>query len=439
MQKRIGIRKENKDLTEKRAPLAPKHIEELVKRHKLQVVVEPSTDRIFSDGQYKQAGAAISNDLSGCNIIFGVKETPIANFLPQKAYCFFSHTIKGQPYNMPMLKRILDLRITLIDYERVINEAGERLIFFGNFAGYAGMVDSLWALGKRLEWEGIRTPFALIEQALNYSSLEEAKNAVKEAGKRISREGLPQELLPFICGFTGYGQVSQGAQEIFNLLPSKEISPHNLAGIIRTGNYSNKIVYKVVFKESDLVKPKSPDQQFELQDYYDHPENYQSVFNNYLPYLSVLINGIYWEPRYPRLVTKSYLREQYRAGGMKQLKVIGDITCDIDGSIECTIKATNTRNPVYVFEPLIENVKDGWAGEGPVILAVDKLPSELPREASHSFGEALLSFVPALAQADYGLPIRKLDLPKEFRKAVIAHGGRLAEDYRYLQKVIRNM
>lgn len=437
MVNRIGIRKEDKDTTEKRAPLTPAHVEKLIREFQVEVVVEPSPQRIFSDSEYRQAGAIISDDLCDCNIIFGVKEIPSHNFLPKHTYCFFSHTIKGQDYNMPMLKRMLDLRDTLIDYEKVTDENGRRLIFFGRFAGYAGMIDTLWAFGQRLKWEKIDTPFAEIKQALNYPSLEAAKQAVREVGEKIARDGIPNALLPLICGFAGYGQVSQGAQEIFDLLPVEEIPAQELAAFVQKGDFSPNKVYKVVFKESDMVRPKNPQDAFELQDYYRHPEKYQGRFEEYLPYLTILVNGIYWEPKYPRLVTKRYLKQMFADGKQPRLRVIGDITCDIEGSIECNLKATKSTNPIYVYDPQKEAIRDGYEGHGPVVLAVDKLPSELPREASATFGEALLPFVPALAKADYNVPFPQLDIPPEFKRAVIAHDGQLTPDYKYLKEFLK--
>ncbi len=432
----IGIRNENFDLTEKRTPLTPSQVRKLVETENIQVIVQPAPNRIFSDREYAKAGAIISEDLNPCQIIFGVKEIPVTDFLPAHAYCFFSHTIKGQPQNMPMLKRVLDLKATLIDYEKVADEKARRLIFFGKFAGYAGMIDVIWALGLRLQHRDIPTPFASIHQALKYDSLGKAKKAFRQIGEQIARDGLPENLLPLVCGFTGYGHVSQGAQEIFNLLPHEEVSPDRLISFIRSGKFSQNLVYKVVFREADMFRHKIPGKKFHLRDYYDHPENYTGIFHQYLPYLSVLINGIYWEPRYPRLVTREAVKSLFRKSRDMKLKVIGDITCDVNGSVECTLKATNSASPVYSYHPLTESIDDGYQGEGVIILAVDKLPSELPRESSQEFGKLLLPFVPALAGADYQEPMEKLIVPEPFYRAVIAHQGHLMPDFHYLREFI---
>ncbi len=433
----IGIRRENKDETERRTPLTPFQVMKLVNLHGVHVVVEPSKTRVFSDEEYEKIGAEISEDLSHCNLIFGIKEIPLQSLAEKQAYCFFSHTIKGQPHNMPMLKKIMELKDTLLDYELVTDDSGRRLIFFGNFAGYAGMIDSLWALGLRWRSEGIPNPFERLQPAYKYENLEEARRAITDVGRRIRQEGLPPEVVPFVCGITGYGQVSRGAQDIFDLLPFRSIRPEQLAEFYEKKEFSRHTAYKVVFEEKHMFKARpynGREKRFNLKEYFKHPERYESKFEQYVPYLSMLINAIYWTPECPKLVTKAYLRELYREQPNPCLKVIGDITCDIDGSIEMTVKATNSANPIYVFDPETEQVQDGYEGRGPVIMAVDKLPAELPREASEFFGNALLPYVPELAAGDYFAPYEKVRIPKPFKKAMIVHRGNLTRNFSYLAK-----
>jgi saccharopine dehydrogenase (NAD+, L-lysine-forming) len=437
MKNRIGIRRENKDKTEKRTPLIPEQVKKLIKYYKLEIQVESSPNRIFTAEEYQRAGASIVDNLKDCNIVFGVKEIPTSNLVPGQAYCFFSHTIKGQSFNMPMLKRMLDLRDTLIDYEKVVDKEGKRIIFFGRFAGYAGMIDTFWALGQRLDWEGIRNPFSLIKQTLQYSSLNEAKEAIREMGKQIEQKGFGKLPPPVIFGFTGYGQVSKGAQEIFDLLPFQQILPGDLEQFIKAGKYSDRYIYKVVFREKDMFAPKDPHSRFILKEYYYQPEKYHGIFERYIPSLTTIINGIYWEPQYPRLITKKWLEEYFTQEKLPKLKMIADISCDVDGSIECNIKATNSANPVYVYDPITQQSIDGVEGKGPVILAVDKLPAELPREASRTFGNFLLPFVPQLAEADFDAVLENLDIPVEFIPAIIAHKGRLTSAYQYLSHHVR--
>jgi alpha-aminoadipic semialdehyde synthase len=185
-----------------------------------------------------------------------------------------------------------------------------------------------------------------------------------------------------------------------------------------------------------MVRPLSPDDGFELRDYYANPERFESIFETYLPHLTVLVNCIYWDARYPRLVTKDWVHKAWNKDSKPKLKVIGDISCDIEGSIECTTRATEPGDPVYTYLAGDGRVASGWEGEGPVIMAVDTLPSELPREASTSFGEMLMPFVPAIAQADFSASFDHLDLPEPIRRSVIVHRGEFTPDYKYMEKFL---
>ena len=186
----IGIRHEDRYEKELRAPLTPKHVERLVKEKKLDFIVQNSEKRVFKDDEYKKAGALIEKDLKKCSVIFGVKEIPESFFEKEKTYVFFSHTIKGQKHNMPILKRMMELKCNLIDYEKIVDEQGKRLIFFGKYAGLAGMINTLWALGLRLKSFGVETPFLKIRQAHTYHSLEEAKQDISGVGQEIAEEGM---------------------------------------------------------------------------------------------------------------------------------------------------------------------------------------------------------------------------------------------------------
>jgi len=435
----FGIRREDKNEWEARVPLTPAHIKTLSQNFKIKFIVQPSPIRAFKDQDYSEAGAQIDEDLSGCDIILAVKEVPAQLLLPGKKYIFFSHTVKGQKYNLPMLKRLVDLRTTLIDYERIVDEKGKRLVFFGRYAGIAGMVDTLWALGMRLKSEGYSTPLAEVTQALKYTDLESAKKSISQIGNRISRDGLPSSITPLVVGFAGYGNVSGGAQEIFDLLPFEEIKPANLASFYRQGNISRNKLYKVVFTESDMVKPKNLQTVFQLQDYFSHPEKYESCFENYIPYLTVLINAIYWDTRYPKLITRDYLQKSYQSGQPQILKVIGDITCDIEGSVECNLAATTPGDPVYVYDPITRLIHPGIEGRGPVVLAVDNLPCELPRDSSTMFGDVLSNFIVSLSATDFTRPFETVNLPPELKRATILYNGQFAPDYNYMAKFIENL
>jgi len=436
MTAKIGIRHEDKSQWERRVPVTPDDAAALQREHGVEVVVQTSPSRSFTDTEFQQAGVAIADDLSACPVILGIKEIPKAQFEPDKTYVFFAHVIKGQPYNMPMLRRLLDLGCTLVDYERVVDEKNRRLIFFGWHAGVAGMINTLWTLGRRLSAEGIANPFAPLRQTVTYHDLHEAKEALALVRERLETEGLPEELVPLTVGVAGYGNVSRGAQEILDLLPVIEIEPEELATLSARGDLSRHHVYKIVFKEWHMVEPAAAGQPFELQDYYTHPEKYRGVFEQYVPHLSVLVNAIFWTKRYPRLVTKAYLKEHFSGPETPRLRVIGDISCDVEGAIECTVKATEPGDPMYVYNPLTGEATDGHKGPGVVVMAVEILPAELPREASADFSRVLAPFLPAIARCDYAAPFEECTLPPEIKRAVIAYQGRLTPDYQYIQEFL---
>lgn len=439
MKIRIGIRREDKNRWERRIPLIPSHVREIIQDHSLEIWMQPSAIRVFTDQEYAEEGAKITEDLSSCSLVLAVKEIPIDFFQPERSYMFFSHTIKGQPYNMPMLKKMKNLKTTLIDYERVIDEKGQRLVFFGTQAGQAGMIDTLSVFGQKAKHEGLANPFEQIQLAHQYGSLVDAKESLKKIGWKIHDSGIPPGLSPLICGFAGYGRVSQGAQEIFDLLPFEKVAPEKLASFMKDRNYSSHKVYKVVFKEEHMVKPLSCSSGFNLQDYYEHPEKYVSIFESYLPFLSILVNCIYWAPQYPHFVTKKFLKLLWEKEAIPRLRVIGDISCDVEGAIECTLRPTNPGNPVYIYDPIENTADDGIEGRGVAVMATDNLPAELSLESSIFFSNALLPFVPALARADYSKEFEECDLPFPIKKAIILYRGEFPPEYEYMKKFISSI
>jgi alpha-aminoadipic semialdehyde synthase len=328
----------------------------------------------------------------------------------------------------------MDLGATLIDYERIVDAQNRRLIFFGRHAGMAGMVNSLWALGRRLEWEAIPNPFLRIRQAMQYPDLEAARSDIRAAADEMREKGLPRELPPLVVGFTGYGNVSGGAQEIFDLLPHESVAPANLP-LLSTDRRDR--LYKVVFKEEDCFQAIDGRSPFVLEDYFHFgKQRYKSVFDRYVEYLGVWVNCIYWDERYPRLLTLEDCKRMWTADTRPRLRVIGDISCDPDGSAQCTVRATDPGNPVYVYDPVKGSAIDGVAGDGPVVMAVDILPAEIPREASNHFSGVLKDLLPALETADFSVSFEELELPEALKRATIVHRGKLTPDYRYLDRFI---
>jgi saccharopine dehydrogenase (NAD+, L-lysine-forming) len=431
----LGIRREDKNRWERRVPLTPQHIYELKKKYGIDTFIQPSTIRVFSDDDYRSIGAHVQDSLAPSSVVFSVKEIPLQFFEKGKTYVFFSHTIKGQKYNMAMLRKMMELGCTLIDYERIIDAKGKRLVFFGRFAGLAGMVDALWTFGRRLHWEQIDTPFNEIKQTIQYKDLPEIQKHFTLLSKKIKTSGLPSSLTPLIIGFSGYGNVSAGAQEILTAFPIKEIKPEEIASVLT--NNSNKVIYKVVFKEEHMVESTALGKKFDLQDYYNHPEAYRSIFERYVPSLSILMNCIFWNTQYPRLLTKSYVKKVFTIKEKPRLRVIGDISADVNGAIEFTEKTTSSDNPIFVYNPRTDTINDGYEGDGIVVMAVDNLPCELPKESSQSFSETLLRFVPEIMNADFTVTdFNAIALPEEIKNAVILYQGKLTPAYRYINKYL---
>jgi saccharopine dehydrogenase (NAD+, L-lysine forming) len=430
----IGIRREDKNQWEVRAPLIPDDVQELVRDYGFRVIVQPSDNhRAFSDQSYIDAGAEINEDLSDADIIVGVKEIPDIKFLPEKVYLFFAHVIKGQPYNMPMLDAMMHKNCTLIDYEKIESDDGKRLIFFGRFAGLAGMVETLSAYGKRLSQEGISNPFEKIEQPYHYNSLAECVGKIWEVSHDILENGLPLDIKPFICGITGYGNVSKGAQEIVNLLPVTEISADDLRRGMKNLPPSDTGMYKVVFEEKDLFRPKDPSKPFILSHYYKHPEEYDSIFAQVAPMLSVMANCIFWTDACPRLLTKTDIKDIYSVENPR-LKVIGDISCDVEGSVEATVAITDLDTPCFVYDVDEDYAIPGFVGNGPAIMSIENLPCEIPAEASREFSGVLKKLFPGISFADFSKSLDETGLPNEIKRAVIVLKGSLTEKYKYIEE-----
>lgn len=447
----IGIRREDKYDWERRVPLTPGQVECLIRNHSIRIFVQPSETRVFTDEAYASAGAIVTEDLSKCGIILGVKEIPGRNFIPGVTYVFFSHTIKGQPYNMPMLKALLDAGCSLIDYEKIVDETGRRMISFGRHAGLAGMIDALWLIGRYLDHRGVESPFSGMGRAMDYGSSRKARGDIDALAARIASKGIPDELCPFVVGFAGYGVVSQGAQEIFNRLPHETIKAGDLMSLQPLGGRENHI-YKVVFSEFDTVERIDASKPFDLAEYREHPDLYKGRFMKFFPCLSLLMNCVFWTNRYPRLVTIEALRDTWRED--HKLLAIGDISCDIRGAVECTVESTKPDDSHYVYDLNLDKPVYGFDGFGPLINAVDTLPAEIPEESSEDFGNILIGLLPAMAKADFsgsfhgtgassgsGLSGAAPDpfgtgLPPSLRNALIALRGRLTPDFEYLNEHI---
>lgn len=430
MSKTIGIRHEDRYELERRAPLVPDHVRQLTNQDGVNFFVEKSEKRIFKDEEYLSAGAQVGNNIDHCDIVFGVKEMPESIFKHGVTYVYFSHVIKGQSNNMPMLKSLMNQGSTLIDYERITDSSGKRLIFFGRYAGLAGMINSLWAFGRRHSVLGKDTPLSKLKQAYAYSSLDQAKNEILQYGEEFSSERAKYFNKPVVIAVTGDGNVSNGALEILDLLPGRDLNVNQFLN----NDYSNTDIFlKINILPKDYLKHLHG-KPFEINHYFENPDQYESTLEEILPHIDLFVNGIYWDERYPRLITKEWLKKNLNKG--LGPVVIGDISCDVNGSIECTEIATEIEDPVFVFNPESDSYRMGFNGKGVVVMAVDILPSELPRESSQHFSASLKPFVKQISDCDFNEPFDVLNLPEEIKNAVIVHNGNLTESYQYLYPYI---
>jgi alpha-aminoadipic semialdehyde synthase len=436
----LGIVRENHGMWERRAPLSPDQVNKLLTTLPgSKVLIQPCTRRIFTNEEYTKAGAVVSEDLTSANFILGVKSIKAEELIPNKSYMFFSHTIKAQPYSMPMLDTILEKKVRLFDYECITKDGRDdtpRLVAFGNYAGRAGMVDGLQGLGIRLLAEGYSTPFLYMPNTYMHRSLEEVKSRLKIVGEMISTKGFPSALSPMVFSFTGNGNVAIGAREIFECLPHEYISAADLPSLkddIAKGKRKSNILYGIKLKTSDLVSHKTnSSSKFSKEDYYHHPENYEPIFHKtVLPYTTMLVNGIYWEPRFPRLITKEQLKTM-RSEGNKNLRAVADISCDIEGSVEFLSRPTSIENPFYMFNPEKNDITANVTSNGVLMLGVDNLPTELPADASRHFGERLLPLLPPLLTATDS---NYESLPSELKRACIANDGHLTPKWKYITRL----
>ncbi|KAI4379957.1 hypothetical protein MLD38_006193 [Melastoma candidum] len=439
----IGILSESSNKWERRVPLAPSHCARLMlggrdKAGVSRIIVQPSTKRIYHDDLYRDVGCEISDDLSECGLIVGVKQPKSEMILPDRGYAFFSHTHKAQRENMPLLDKILDQRASLYDYELIVGDHGKRLLAFGKYAGRAGFIDFLSGLGQRYLNLGYSTPFLSLGPSYTYSSLAAAKAAVISVGEEIATLGLPKGICPLVFVFTGAGNVSAGAQEIFKLLPHTYVDSNKLPGLFETtGDLTTAVrkskrsfqVYGCVVTCQDMVVHKDSNKAFDKADYYAHPEHYVPIFHDKVaPYASVIVNCMYWEKRFPRLLSTEQLRHLI----MKECKLIGvaDITCDIGGSIEFVNQTTQIESPFFRYDALTNSYHNDMEGNGLICSAVDILPTEFAKEASQHFGDILSGFLRKLASTD-----DIITLPDHLRRACIVHKGKLTTLYEYIPRM----
>ena len=396
---KVGIIREGKIPIDRRVPVTPEQAKEIQKRYDVSIVCQPSPHRCFTDQEYRDQGIELNEDLSDCDILLGVKEVPLDDLISGKTYFFFSHTIKAQSYNQELLRTILKREIRLIDYELLSNREGKRVVAFGRYAGIVGAYNAIWTFGKRYN-------IFHLKRAHECHDLDELIDEYEKV-----------KLPPIRIILTGGGRVSKGAIEVLYGMGIRKVSPEDIL---------NKHFDKAVFAQLNardyyLQKEGS---EFSRSEFFDHPERYKGNFLRYAETADILIAGAYWDPGAPRLFERSdMLKHNFH------LRVIADITCDIEGSIPSTKKASTIDDPVYDYNISDNSIEPPFQDEGNVtVMAVDNLPCELPRNASIDFGNDLMEYsLPHLLGKDeFGM----------IEGATIAEKGSLTPKFSYLQSFV---
>ncbi len=395
----IGVVRETKNPPDKRVPLTPIQCQKLQKLHKnLLIIVQPSDNRCFSDAEYAAAGVSLSEDLSACQVLMGVKEVVIDSLVAGKTYLFFSHTAKKQPYNRGLLNAVVDKKIRLADYEYLTNEAGVRVVAFGRWAGVVGAYNGLRALG-------LRTGMFHLKPAFDCYDLQEVKIELRKvnAGK-------------IKIVLTGGGRVAGGALEILEMAGIPSTDP---------GSFLENEFDQAVYTRLDPwhYTRRKDGAEFDFDHFVAHPGMYKNSFQSFAKRTDLFIACHFWDPNSPVLLTREeLLRDDV------PISIVADISCDIAGPIASTLRASTIAEPFYGYDPKTGKETKPFQEESVTVMAVDNLPGELPRDASADFGAALIEHVipELLGLADTGM----LD------RASISSQGALTERYAYLQNYL---
>lgn len=434
----IGILKETKSAWERRVALTPNGCKDLIDMG-IKVKLEPSRIRCFSDDEYLAIGAEITTDLSDCNLIISIQEPQVNSLMEEKTYIFFSHTKKGKTDNQGLLEKILEKKIRLVDYECIKEDVedkslGKRLVSFGRIAGIAGTINILKGIGELLLARQVSTPFVFTKLAYMYSDVVDALQSLVTLGQYITEQYLPVEYSPFTFAVLGNGQVSSGVQEALKCLPHKFIKPSDLIN----GNYEKRrdLIYIVVFNLEDLYEKISIDgeyHKFDRAEFIKSPELYTCIFERYIIYFQCIINCLYWESRYPKIITKKQLKYHFSKHDCKLIGV-SDISCDLLGAIDVLKKYTKFTKPFFIYEPVLEkNIVhvDSATKEGIIYTAIPNLAASFPTDASEHFCSLLLPYIKNLALSKYPIKFEdQTDLCNELRNAVVSSNGILTPFYR---------
>lgn len=396
---KFGIIKECKNPPDRRVVFSPQKLQELQEEFpNAEVKVESSDIRVFHDDLYQSVGVEVSNDISDCDVMIGVKEVPIDALVPNKKYFFFSHTIKKQPYNRKLLQAILNKNIELYDHEVITGEKGNRLIGFGRYAGIVGAYNGFRAWG--LKHESFQLPKAetLADQQMLINEL----NGIHLPNIKVL--------------LTGSGKVARGAKEMLDAMNITSVSVED---------YLAKNFDEPVYCLIDVLdyNKRKDGQVFGNNDFYSNPSEYVSDFMRFAAVTDYFIAGHFYGDGSPYLFT----REDAKSFDF-HIKLVADISCDIDGPVASTLRASTIENPVYGYNPETELEVDFKEEEAITVMAVDNLPCELPKDASEGFGELFLKHViPAFFNDDKDGVLAR---------AKMTENGKLTEQYSYLQDFV---
>lgn len=395
----FGIIQERKTPPDRRVVFTPEELVRLQEEFpQAKIKVETSPIRFFKDEEYAILGLEVTTDMSTCDVLLGVKEVPVDALIPNKKYFFFSHTIKKQPYNRKLLQAVLDKNIELYDHETIVDANNRRLIGFGRYAGIVGSYNGLRGFG--MKYELFNLPKA------------ETLNSREDLIAKLKRQTLP----PIKIVLTGKGKVGMGAKEILDAIKIKEITVEQFL----TKNYSEPVY--VQLDVLDYNKRKDG-QQLSKQDFYNNPTDYVSDFERFTKVSDIFMAGHFYGNNSPFILTQ----EMLKAADCK-LKVVADISCDVNGPIACTIKASTIADPFFGYLPY-ENKEVSYTHPGSIlVMSVDNLPCELPKDASEGFGEMFMEHViPAFFNGDQqGI----------LQRAKMTENGKLTPRFAYLQDYV---
>lgn len=411
MQK-IALIREGKTPPDRRVPLTPTQCKEVLDTYKLidtafEILVQPSPIRCYSEDEYREAGCRITEDINEASILLGVKEVPKPQLIEGKTYLFFSHTIKKQPYNRDLLQKIIEKNVRLVDYEVLTNAAGQRVIAFGRYAGIVGAYNGILTYGKRFGLFDLKAANACFDMEEMWSEFRKVK-------------------LPNIkIAVTGGGRVAGGSLEVLKGMGIKEVNPEEYL----QNEYKEPVFVQL---NSQDYHHRKADKKFELKEFYDEPQHYESSFLDFAKKTDLLIAAAYWNPKSPVLFTKNEMKQNDF-----KIKVIADITCDIEGSIPSTNRASTIAEPFYDYNVETESEEKPFSDEKNItVMAVDNLPCELPRDASRDFGRELIDQVlPYLLfedNLDY-LKENKLEDTNRITRANLTKDKDLTAEFEYLR------